>query len=56
MTFMFELAYFTTSKVTVTFMVGSTKFITPNGHGTLAVAVTYLINPKVTMTFKVGLN
>ena len=35
--------------------IGLTQFMTSNVTGSLEVAVTYLITPKVTVTFVVGL-
>ena len=42
-----------TPKVTVTFVVGLTQFMTPRFHG---VNLTYLMTPKVNMTFDLDLD
>ena len=50
------MIHFKTPKVTVTFVVGLTEFMTwQKVSGSLEVAVTYFMIPKVTVTFVVGL-
>ena len=44
-----------TPKVTVTFVVGLTLFITPKGQGVISCRRDLLYDPKVGMTFVVGL-
>ena len=44
-----------TQKVTVTFVIGFTYFMTPKVQGSLDVTVTYFMTQKVTVTFVVGL-
>ena len=46
------MTYFKIPKVTVTFVVGLTYFMTQKGHGVkIEVIVTYFMTPKVTVTF-----
>ena len=40
------MTYFTTSKVTVTFVVGLTQFMTPRGHGVTRGQLDLLYDPK----------
>ena len=42
-------------KVTVTFVVSLTEFITPKGPGVISSRRDLLYDPKVTVTFVVGL-
>ena len=44
-----------TPKVTVTFFVGLTLFMTPEGHGVNRGRRDLLYDPEVTVTFVVGL-
>ena len=49
------MTYFMTPKVTVTFVVGLTLFMTPKGHRVIRGRRDILYDPKVTVTFVVGL-
>ena len=49
------MAYFMTHKVTVTFVVGLTLFLTPKGHGVLKGHRDLFYDPNVTVTCFVGL-
>ena len=50
-----NVTYFMTPKARVTLVVSLNSFMTPKGHGVIRVRRDLLYDPKVTVTFVVGL-